>query len=87
MEPDNISELSYEEAVSELEKIIRKLENGQVGLEESLKLYSKGAELAKYCSDQLAEAEKKLMILSRNSEGEWTESKFDADETDGRVSN
>lgn len=49
--------LSYEEAYQQLEKILQALEDGDLPLEESLKLYELGAALAAYCSRKLDEAE------------------------------
>jgi exodeoxyribonuclease VII small subunit len=51
------SDLSYEEAYQQLEKILQALENGDLSLEESLKLYELGAALAIYCTRKLDEAE------------------------------
>ena len=50
-------DLSYEEAYLQLEKILQALENGDLPLEESLKLYELGAALAVYCARKLDEAE------------------------------
>ncbi len=51
------SELSYEEAFEQLEKILHALESGDLPLEESLKLYELGAALSTYCTHKLDEAE------------------------------
>ena len=51
------SDLSYEEAYQQLEQILQALENGDLPLEESLKLYELGAALATYCARKLDEAE------------------------------
>ena len=51
------SDLSYEEAYQQLEKILQALEDGDLPLEESLKLYELGAALAGYCARKLDEAE------------------------------
>ena len=50
-------DLSYEEAYHQLEQILQALENGDLPLEESLKLYELGAALAAYCARKLDEAE------------------------------
>jgi exodeoxyribonuclease VII small subunit len=52
-----LGDLSYEEAYQQLEKILQALENGDLPLEESLKLYELGAALAAYCASKLDEAE------------------------------
>jgi len=50
-------DLSYEEAYQQLEKILQAMEDGDLPLEESLKLYELGAALASYCTRKLDEAE------------------------------
>jgi exodeoxyribonuclease VII small subunit len=62
-------QISFEEALDELEKIAEKLERGQLSLEESIKAYERGMELKKICTDRLKEAEGKIEFLSKNSEG------------------
>jgi exodeoxyribonuclease VII small subunit len=78
MDPNKYSELNYEAAIAELESIIRQLENGHVGLEESLKLYGNGTILAKHCEEKLATAEKQIMILTQSASGEIIEKDFTA---------
>ncbi|MBO5060093.1 MAG: exodeoxyribonuclease VII small subunit [Clostridia bacterium] len=53
----------FEESIKELEKIVEKLERGDVGLEESLDLFEKGIKLSKACNDMLDKAEKKVSVL------------------------
>ena len=55
--------LNFEEAFKELEAIAEKLEKGDMPLDESMKAFEKGMELAQYCSKKLKEAEAKLMRL------------------------
>jgi len=61
---DNAEALSFEQALQELEKIVHELEDGQVGLEESLARYEKGIALLKKCYGQLRTAEQKIMLLT-----------------------
>ena len=49
--------------MKELEEIVTKLESGDVGLEESLKLFEKGIQLSKSCQKILFDAEKKVSVL------------------------
>ena len=53
----------FEASMKELEEIVTKLESGDVGLEESLKLFEKGIQLSKSCQKILSEAEKKVSVL------------------------
>lgn len=63
--PDSPPEnLSFEQALAELEVIVRDLEDGQVGLEESLARYEKGVGLLKRCYGQLRQAEQKIQLLA-----------------------
>jgi exodeoxyribonuclease VII small subunit len=64
MKPSEIEKLSYEQAFSELEKIIEALESNQATLEDSLKLFENGQALLQRCSSLLDKAELKVTTLS-----------------------
>ncbi|EUJ31789.1 exodeoxyribonuclease VII small subunit [Listeria floridensis FSL S10-1187] len=53
-------ELTFEEALKELEEIVAALENGSAALEESLDMYQRGIELSKLCETKLKSAEEKM---------------------------
>ncbi len=55
-----ISSLGFEEAMKELEKIVRDLESGQVKLDDAVKAYERGAALKKHCESKLADARAKV---------------------------
>jgi exodeoxyribonuclease VII small subunit len=55
---------TFEQALAELEKIVRELEDGQVSLEESLARYERGIGLLKLCYGQLQQAEQKIQLLT-----------------------
>ncbi len=57
----------YEEAVAELESIVNSLNNGNVSLDDSIKLYSRGVELASLCNDKISEVEKKISMIDRDT--------------------
>ena len=57
-------ELTFEEALSRLEEIVRALENGQSKLEDSLALYEEGIRLSRACNEKLDFAEQKIKVLS-----------------------
>jgi exodeoxyribonuclease VII small subunit len=63
----NIEELSYEEALSELEGIVSALENEQNPLEESMKLFERGQALVTHCSALLESAQLKVQKLAGES--------------------
>ena len=70
-----ISEMTFEQAMSELERIVTQLERGDVPLEDSISLYEKGAELKKRCEAKLKEAEQKVAAITLDEEGKVTGTK------------
>ena len=71
----DISNFSFEQAMSELEDVVAKLENGQVPLEDSIKLYEMGNDLKKHCEQKLKEAEEKVAQITFASDGSVSGSK------------
>jgi exodeoxyribonuclease VII small subunit len=63
MSESSLELLTFEQALAELERIVRELENGQIGLEESLTHYEKGVTLLKRCYGQLQQAEQRIVLL------------------------
>lgn len=61
---------TYEKAVKRLEEIVKKLESGAAPLDESIALFSEGAELVKTCTAILDEAEQKVKILTESEKSE-----------------
>ena len=60
--------LSFEEAQSELEQIVARLERGDVGVEELTKLWERGEELYKICAEKLEGVRGKIEELSRSAQ-------------------
>jgi exodeoxyribonuclease VII small subunit len=58
---------TYEEKIELLKAIIGKIEDGNTGLDESIRLYEQGAALVRKCECMLAEAEVKITTLSRDA--------------------
>lgn len=58
----------FEEALKELEEIVRKMESGDLTLEKSLKSFEEGVRLSRFCSKRLDEAERRVEILLKNEE-------------------
>lgn len=58
--PDDVT---FEQALAALEKMVRELEDGQTGLEESLACYEKGVGLLKRCYQQLSQAEQRIAVV------------------------
>lgn len=82
----NVDELTYKEASTELELIIRNLESGDMELEESLESYTRGVELLKSLRSRLSEAEQKVSILLQDVDGTDTLVPADAASTDDKLS-
>lgn len=67
-----IDSLSFEAAMGELETIVRRLENGDVSLEESVSLYERGHALRAHCEARLAAAQARIEQVSLGSDGQPT---------------
>ena len=74
--PEN---LNFEEALGELETIVRDMETGKAPLEESISAYERGVALKKHCEKKLKEAQTKIEKISLNDTGEITSSPADND--------
>ena len=66
---DNIAALSFEDALAELEKIVRGLEGGQQKLEEAITSYERGAQLRRHCEAKLAEADARVQAIVERADG------------------
>ncbi|NLB64801.1 MAG: exodeoxyribonuclease VII small subunit [Fibrobacter sp.] len=71
-------ELTFEEALDNLEKIVDDLEEGKLKLEESLELFEKGIELSRFCQKKLEEAEGKIEILLKGQDGSISLKPYDS---------
>jgi exodeoxyribonuclease VII small subunit len=70
MAENNVAEMSFEDAMRELEKVVSDLERGDVALEDSIKLYQRGAELKKHCEEKLKAAEEKVAQITLGEDGQ-----------------
>lgn len=75
-----MEELTFEEAIENLESIVTELENGKLTLDESVKKFEKGMQLSKYCNDILEKAEKEINILVEGNDGNLKEETFITEE-------
>lgn len=64
-----VEEMTFEEAMRELEQVVGQLERGDVPLEDSIKLYERGAALKKRCEDRLKAAEEKVEAITADADG------------------
>lgn len=60
---------TFESSLGELEKIVRKLEDGELSLEESLKLFEDGVKLSRECQERLDQAERRIEVLLKDADG------------------
>jgi exodeoxyribonuclease VII small subunit len=64
-----VTEMNFEQAMAELEVVVSKLESSQVALDDSIKLYERGAELKKHCEEKLKAAEEKIAQITLSPDG------------------
>ncbi len=64
--------IKFETALERLEEIIRKLESGNIDLDDSLKLYEEGIGLVRFANDKLKAAQQKVELLTKDREGRVT---------------
>ncbi len=67
--PADIAKLNFEDALAELEAIVRQLEEGKGKLEDAIKAYARGAALKRHCEAKLAEARAKVEKIVLGPEG------------------
>ena len=72
---------SFEQAIQRLEQIVAEMESAELPLEEVLQKYEEGTRLTRFCSQKLEEAEKKIELLARKSDGPVDLQPFQAEET------
>ena len=63
-----MSDLTYEQAITRLEEIVKQLENDEVSLEDTMKLFEEGIKLSKICEDKLNKAEQQFTVLLKEKE-------------------
>jgi exodeoxyribonuclease VII small subunit len=74
-----VAELTFEEALKELETVVGQLERGDVALEASIALYERGAELKAHCEARLAAAQARIEQIALGENGQPTGTRaFDA---------
>ncbi len=64
-----VTDMSFEQAMAELETVVSRLESSQVALDDSIKLYERGAELKRHCEMKLKAAEEKVAQITLDPNG------------------
>lgn len=75
----SVMKKSFEESLNELEKIVGQLEEGDLPLEKSLKLFEDGVRLSRECRERLTEAERRIEVLMKDSDGSLKVASLDAE--------
>ena len=70
--PEEITQLSFEEALHALEEIVKGLESGEVRLDQAIQNYERGAALKRHCESKLREAQAKIEKISLDADGSPT---------------
>jgi exodeoxyribonuclease VII small subunit len=68
--PPDVAKLGFEEALKELEDIVRDLEGGKGKLDDAIKSYERGAALKRHCENKLAEAQMRIDKIMLGTNGE-----------------
>ena len=64
--PDDIKKLDFEKALGALEDIVRNLEGGQVSLEKSIDIYTRGTQLRAHCEEKLKDATARIEKITKS---------------------
>lgn len=75
----------FEAALAELEIIVKKLEEGDLSLEDSLQLYERGVHLSRFCHGRLEDAERRIEILNERGDLKPAPAGLSADDDDPRA--
>ena len=75
---------TFEASLKELEKIVRRLEDGDLPLEESLKLFESGVKLSRECQERLNQAERRIEVLMADENGNPSLQAIEKDEISDR---
>jgi exodeoxyribonuclease VII small subunit len=73
--PDVIKKMSFEDALAALEEIVTTLESGDIGLEQSIEVYTKGTLLKRHCEEKLKSAQARIEKIMLDEAGRPTGAK------------
>ena len=76
------NKMTFEEALASLEKIVDKMDSGELSLDAALASFEEAIKLVKYCNAELEAAEQRVRLLTKHGDGSVTDMPFvDTDET------
>ena len=74
-----MKDMNFEEAIKKLESEVKKLEGGNMSLDESIDAFEEAIKLVKICNDRLENAERRVRMLTENVDGMVSDVPFDID--------
>ena len=77
--PDDIKAMDFEEALAALEEIVRNLESGQVSLEKSIDIYTRGTQLRAHCDEKLKDATARIEKITKSGNGALSTAPLDGE--------
>lgn len=80
---DDIKSMSFEEALDELEDIVRRLESGDIALDGAIQAYARGAALKTHCDQKLRQAEQRVSRINISDDGAVSAEPVDFDDGAG----
>lgn len=75
-----MKDIKFEEAMQKLESEVRKLESGNMTLDQSIESFEEAVKLVKICNEKLESAERRVRILTESSDGSITDLPFDSED-------
>ena len=74
-----VSEMSFEQSIDALEALVKRLEDGGIDLDESLRIYEQAVALRDHCRSILEDGERRIRKIMESADGTVREEEFDAD--------
>ena len=75
-----MKKIDFEGSIAELENIVRRLESGELSLDESIDAFERAVALVKECNTKLDKAEQRVRILTESEDGSVTDAPFENDD-------
>lgn len=76
--PEAIAALSFEQAMAELEKLVKQLEDGKASLQDAIGAYERGSQLRRHCEQQLRQAQLRIEQMTQLADGSLASKDFTA---------
>ena len=73
-----MKEMNFEEAIAKLESEVKRLEGGNMSLDESIGAFEEAVKLVKVCNERLEKAERRVRLLTEGTDGVITDVPFDS---------